>query len=122
MIAVAADAADLLKREGLSLRIVNARFIKPMDEEMLLQLAKENLPIVVLEEGAVQGGLGSAVLEFFSLRGIHGLQIKIVGVPDVFVEHGSIKEQRVECGLTAERVAGEVNALLPRRRPHATGQ
>ena len=122
MIAVADETAELLKREGLSLRIVNARFIKPLDEAMLLQLAKENLPVVVLEEGTVLGGLGGAVLEFYSLQGIYGMQIRIVGVPDLFVEHGSIKEQRVECGLTAERIAKEVSGLLPRRRPRATGQ
>jgi len=122
MIAVAEEAAELLKREGLSLRIVNARFIKPLDEAMLLQLAKENLPVVVLEEGTVLGGLGGAVLEFYSLQGIYGMQIRIVGVPDLFVEHGSIKEQRIECGLTAERIANEVSGLLPRRRPRATGQ
>ncbi|PZD93443.1 1-deoxy-D-xylulose-5-phosphate synthase [Paenibacillus sambharensis] len=122
MIQVAEEAAELLKREGLSLRIVNARFIKPLDAEMLQQLAEERIPMIVLEEGTQQGGLGSAVLEHYSLRGEYGLQIRIVGVPDAFIEHGSIKEQREEVGLTPERVAAEVTGMMPRQRQRATGQ
>jgi 1-deoxy-D-xylulose-5-phosphate synthase len=122
MIGVAEEAAELLKREGLSLRIVNARFIKPLDEELLLKLAKENLPIIVLEESSRQGGLGSAVLEFFSEKAIFGLQVRILGVPDAFIEHGSIKEQQMEVGLTAERIVEEVGGLQPRRHKRATGQ
>ncbi|EXX86618.1 1-deoxy-D-xylulose-5-phosphate synthase, partial [Paenibacillus darwinianus] len=90
MLQVAAEAGELLKREGLSLRIVNARFIKPLDENMLLRLADERIPLVVLEEGAQLGGLGSAVLEFYSLHGIHHMDVRIVGIPDAFIEHGSI--------------------------------
>ncbi|CAM4231050.1 1-deoxy-D-xylulose-5-phosphate synthase [Paenibacillus tarimensis] len=122
MIQVAEEAAELLKREGLSLRIVNARFIKPLDAEMLQLLAEDRLPMIVLEEGTQHGGLGSAVLEHYSLRGEYGLPIRIVGVPDAFIEHGSIKEQREEVGLTAERVAAEVSGMMPRQRQRATGQ
>ncbi|EXX91509.1 1-deoxy-D-xylulose-5-phosphate synthase [Paenibacillus darwinianus] len=122
MLQVAAEAGELLKREGLSLRIVNARFIKPLDENMLLRLADERIPLVVLEEGAQLGGLGSAVLEFYSLHGIHHMDVRIVGIPDAFIEHGSIKEQRAEAGLTADRVASVVTQLLPRRKQRATGQ
>lgn len=122
MISVAEEAADLLKREGLSVRIVNARFIKPLDETMLLQIADEGLPLLVLEEGSELGGLGSAVLEFYSLHHKDGVHVRIVGVPDIFVEHGSVKEQRQEVGLTAEHVAAELNSLLPRLRRRVPGQ
>ena len=104
MLPVAEEAAELLKREGLNARIVNARFIKPLDEAMLLNIADENLHMLVLEEGSELGGLGSAMLEFYSLNNKQGVSVRIMGVPDVFVEHGSIKEQRQEVGLTAERV------------------
>src|SRR5690606_26228769 len=103
-------------------RIVNARFIKPLDEAMLLRLAEERLPLVVMEEGTVMGGLGSAVLEFYALRGIDHMHVRLLGVPDAFIEHGSIQEQRAEVGLTAERVMLEVNQMLPRQRQRATGQ
>jgi 1-deoxy-D-xylulose-5-phosphate synthase len=66
MIAIALEAAELLSKDGLQLRVVNARFIKPMDEAMLLQLSKEDLPIITMEEGAQMGGFGSGVLEFYA--------------------------------------------------------
>jgi len=122
MLPIAEEAAEQLKREGISLRIVNARFIKPLDEAMLLRLAEERIPLVVMEEGSIMGGLGSAVLEFYALRGIDHMQVRLLGVPDAFIEHGSIKEQRAEVGLTSEQVALEVNQLLPRQRQRATGQ
>ncbi|MBE1446101.1 1-deoxy-D-xylulose-5-phosphate synthase [Paenibacillus sp. OAS669] len=119
MIPIAMEAAEQLSKEGIQLRVVNARFIKPMDEAMLLQLAKEHLPIITLEEGAQMGGFGSGVLEFYSSQSIYGLQIKIIGVPDYFVEHGSVGEQRREVGLTVERLVSDVQALMPRKRQRA---
>ncbi|MFC4808397.1 1-deoxy-D-xylulose-5-phosphate synthase [Paenibacillus sp. GCM10023250] len=122
MIPVAEEAAELLKREGLNVRVVNARFVKPLDEEMLHRIADEGLPMLVLEEGAELGGLGSAVMEFYSLHRRDGAHVRIMGVPDIFVEHGSVKEQRQEVGLTAEHVATELSTLLPRVRKRVTGQ
>ncbi|AFC29795.1 Dxs [Paenibacillus mucilaginosus 3016] len=101
------------------MRVVNARFIKPMDEAMLHAIAKEDIPVITVEEGTQLGGFGSGVLEYYSLQGIYGLRIKLVGVPDYFVEHGSVKEQRQEVGLTAERLVQELQTLVPRRRQRA---
>lgn len=120
MVQVAEEAAELLKREGINVRVINARFIKPLDEKMLLALAKEHLPLMVVEEGAVQGGLGSAILEFYTLQGIQPASIHIAGVPDIFVEHATIKEQRAESGLTAEAVAKQLASLAVRKRQKAT--
>jgi len=114
MIQVAEEAAEVLERDGVNVQIVNARFIKPLDEQMLLALAAEGKQMLVIEEGSELGGLGSSILEFYSLKGIYGLSIRIIGVPDLFVEHGSIMEQRHEIGLTADRVVTEINMLLPR--------
>ena len=112
MIQVAEEAAEQLKREGISLRIVNARFIKPMDEAMLLQLSKEHLPIIVMEEACSIGSLGSAVLEFYAAHHIQQVNVTPIGVPDYFVEHGSIEQQREEVGLTSERLVNEVKTIL----------
>jgi len=122
MLQVAEEAAELLKRDGLGIRIINARFIKPLDAEMLRQLAAEGQRIVVLEEGSQQGGLGSAILEFYSEHDIHDVPVRIVGIPDAFIEHGSIKEQRRDSGLTGERVAAELIKLLPRQHKSVSTQ
>ncbi|MFD1955847.1 1-deoxy-D-xylulose-5-phosphate synthase [Paenibacillus thailandensis] len=122
MLQVAEEAAEQLKREGVTVKIVNARFIKPLDEKMLLGLADEGKPMIVLDESSVLGGLGSAVLEFYSLHGRHGLPIRIIGVPDIFVEHATIKEQREEVGLTGERVASELKAMMTRRMIRSAGK
>ncbi|CAG7612348.1 1-deoxy-D-xylulose-5-phosphate synthase [Paenibacillus solanacearum] len=119
MIPVALEAAELMAKEGVGVRVVNARFIKPMDEAMLLQLAKEDLPMITLEEGAQMGGFGSGVMEFYSSQNLHGMRVKIIGVPDYFVEHGSVAEQRQEVGFTSERLVAELQALVPRKRQRA---
>lgn len=119
MVQVAEDAAELLASQGMSARVINARFIKPLDENMLLSLASEGIRIITLEEGALMGGFGSAILEFYANRDIFGMTIKPIGIPDYFVEHGSIQEQRNETGLTVEQVAAQVQALIPRRRQRA---
>ena len=112
MVHTALQAADQLKREGISIRVVNARFIKPLDERMLDRLARERLPLLVLEEGALLGGLGSAVLEYFAQTGQHHVRVQLMGVPDRFIEHGSIPEQREETGLTADNVAARLRSAL----------
>ena len=116
MVGVALKAAERLGAQGVSLRVVNARFLKPLDEHMLKELARRRLPIVTMEEGAAQGGFGSAVLEWLAAEGAYGLPIRIMGVPDVFVEHGSIEEQRTEAGLTAERLIEMLQGLLPAKK------
>ncbi|GAA3405443.1 1-deoxy-D-xylulose-5-phosphate synthase [Paenibacillus hodogayensis] len=119
MLELAAQAAELLKPEGIQPLIVNARFLKPLDENMLVRLYEEGYHLLTLEEGAVRGGFGSAVLEFYAERDIYGMKIKPIGIPDYFVEHGSPKEQRQEVGLTPERIVTEMKAMLPRRRQRA---
>jgi 1-deoxy-D-xylulose-5-phosphate synthase len=120
MVQVAEEAAELLKREGINVRVINARFVKPLDEKMLLAMAKERIPLMVIEEGSVQGGLGSAVLEFYTLHGIQPYSIHIAGVPDVFIEHATIKEQREESGLTGDAIAKQLASLPVRKRQKAT--
>lgn len=118
MVQVAEEAAERLKREGVSAAVVNARFLKPLDGEMLVQLAQSSGTMIVLEEASQAGSLGSAILEFYAEQGITGLDIRLMGVPDRFIEHGSIKEQLEEVGLTAENVVREVHKL--RSEQHLT--
>ncbi|MED1950750.1 1-deoxy-D-xylulose-5-phosphate synthase [Brevibacillus centrosporus] len=110
---VAEQAVNQLKSEGFEPMLVNARFCKPLDEELLLRLAKEGYHIITVEEGAEMGGFGSAVLECYNRAGYHDVNVQMIAVPDYFVEHGSVKEQRLEVGLTAENIASRVRALMP---------
>lgn len=115
MIRLAREAADALSEEGCEAAVINARFLKPLDEAMLLELADTGAPIVTVEDGCLAGGFGSAVLEFLAERNKE-VRVRNIAVPDKFVEHGSIKEQQAEAGLTAERIAAEARALMPRKR------
>jgi 1-deoxy-D-xylulose-5-phosphate synthase len=103
MVAPAEQAAQQLAEEGIQAKVVNARFAKPLDEELLLSIHQEGIPIVTVEEGTKIGGFGSAVLEFFAEQKKQQ-QVTILGVPDYYVEHGSVKQQREEVGLTAEGI------------------
>jgi len=119
MVQVALEAAEQLKREGLNVRVINARFIKPLDGAMLQQLAKDRLDLIVMEESAQMGGLGSAILEYYAEQDIYDMRVKLMGIPDYFVEHGSVKEQRQEVGLTIEHVMAEIKNMKPRIRSRA---
>ena len=81
MVQVAEEAAEQLAKEGINLRVVNARFIKPLDEAYLLQLANESIPIITMEEGSIQGGFGSAVVEFYAAKGVRWITCSNHGDP-----------------------------------------
>ncbi len=105
MVYPALDAADLLDQQGVSAEVVNARFAKPLDEELLLDLAERFKVIVTVEENALQGGFGSAVAEFYVDHGFTGLRLVRLGVPDVFVEQGERKLLLHKLGLDGEGIA-----------------
>ncbi|QZT32659.1 1-deoxy-D-xylulose-5-phosphate synthase [Caldalkalibacillus thermarum TA2.A1] len=116
MVQLALKARDQLAKEGLKPYVVNARFIKPLDEKMLKELADQGLKFLTVEEHAVSCGFGSAVLEFFNEQGYEHITVKRLGIPDVFVEHGSVAEQRREVGLTVENIVHHVKQLHLRER------
>ena len=93
-------AQELEEESGLSVAVFNARFIKPLPEEQLAELAGRFTRIVTAEEGCLAGGFGSAVLEFLADRGLlAGKIVRRVGVPDAFIEHGNPKELRARAGI-----------------------
>jgi 1-deoxy-D-xylulose-5-phosphate synthase len=105
-------AADLLEKDGIAVTVVNARFVKPLDRELILSVSKECGTIITVEENALQGGFGSAVLELLSDEKITGLKFKRIGIPDRFIEHGTQAELRKMLGLDAEGIAHSVRSLL----------
>lgn len=114
-IPMAMEAAALLEKQGHSIKVINARFIKPFDEKMLLELFNENIPILTIEEAVLQGGFGSAVLEFAHDNGFHHLEIDRMGIPDKFIEHGSVDELLNEIGMTTSGVVDRLNHLARKK-------
>lgn len=111
-IPMALEAASLLAEKGLQVQVVNARFIKPMDTAMLTGLLDAEIPLLTLEEAALPGGFGSAVLEFAHDYCYTAARIDRMGIPDVFVEHGSVDELLAEINLTTPEVARKVELLV----------
>jgi len=115
MVAEAALAFEELARDGIRPTLASARFAKPLDTELLSRLAKSHERIITLEEGALPGGFGSAVLEAAAGAGLDASRVARLGVPDSFIAHGSRAEQLSECGLDARGIADTV------RKAWATG-
>ena len=91
------------KETGKSVAHYDLRFLKPLDEEMLHGIGKNFTKVVTIEDGTLQGGMGSAVLEFFSDHGYHP-EVRRIGIPDKFVQHGSVKELHRLCGMDEEGI------------------
>ena len=113
-IPMALEAAELLASQGVDIEVVNARFIKPMDEDMLHALMKKGAPILTIEEAVLQGGFGSAVLEFAADHH-YKTAIDRIGIPDQFIEHGNVDQLLAEIHLTTEETVRRIKALLQKQ-------
>lgn len=111
-VADAVAASQLLAEADINACVVNARFIKPLDMDLISERAKEIKYVLTVEENTVSGGFGSAVLENLTMTGIEGIKLKMLGLPDEFIEHGPQKVIRKELGLDAEGIAREALALI----------
>lgn len=114
MVAVAENAAFMLAKQGISARVVNMRFLKPIDEALLLELAEQGIPLIPVEEASGKGGFGAAVLEFYASQDIN-LPVHPIGLPDHFISHGSRPELLHFVGLTAEGLAEQAQQLLAKK-------
>lgn len=110
----AMQAAERLTSEGVSTAVVNARFVKPLDHELIASVAKRVRYVVTVEEGCKMGGFGSAVLESLSDAGITNVMTKVLGLPDWYIEQGPQDFLRERYGLTAEGIYQSVKALVGR--------
>ncbi|MCW5829954.1 MAG: 1-deoxy-D-xylulose-5-phosphate synthase [Deltaproteobacteria bacterium] len=113
----AVKAAELLAAEGVQTTVVNARFIKPLDRETIIETATATGRLVTIEEAALMGGFGSAVCELLMDEGVHrDIDIRRLGVSDRFVEHGTQAAWREEFKLTAPRIAETVRQMIRKTR------
>ncbi|MGA7340463.1 MAG: 1-deoxy-D-xylulose-5-phosphate synthase [Terracidiphilus sp.] len=115
MIALAQELAALLERDGYSAAVVNPRFIKPIDREMLERYASRVAAFVSFEDHVKMGGFGTAMVEALEEMG-SSVPVVRIGWPDQFIEHGKVDQLRARYGLTAEAALAQVLPLLARRR------
>ncbi len=108
---LAGDAIGLLEESGISIAHYDMRFVKPLDEELLHTIFKRFRQVLTVEDGALTGGFGSAVLEFM-VDHSYPCQVKRLGIPDRFIEHGTQAELYGECGFDATGIANTIRSLV----------
>ena len=109
-------ASEKLAKEGISAAVVNARFVKPLDRQLLLDLSRSFKHILTVEENAVMGGFGSAVLECFEENGIRDLRIKRLGVRDEFAQQATQAELRDLYGIDEQGIVAAVLAMMDQKK------
>ena len=112
MVEVAHEVYDALQNKGIDITLVNARFIKPLDEELLTELAKTHDTIVTLEEHVFQGGYGQAVSAFYMNSGMKDVEMINFAIEDSFVEHGNVEALRRKLGIDADSVVKAIEECL----------
>ncbi|MCJ7543720.1 MAG: 1-deoxy-D-xylulose-5-phosphate synthase [Phycisphaerae bacterium] len=123
MVEPALRAAEILCREeDLAVAVIQARFAKPLDAGVILPRIASGRPMIIVEDHAVMGGIGSAVLELASAAGVSTAQVRLVGIGDRFIPHASRLEQLVEAGLDATHIAVAFKELIQQSSDHPRPQ
>lgn len=111
MVGEALEAAKILSQQGVEIAVIDARFVKPLDRELILAEA-QNVPLVITaEENALQGGFGTAVLELLNDAGL-SIPVVRIGIPDKFVEQGTQAELRAQLGIDADGIVASIEKSL----------
>ena len=98
------EARAALADEGIDVAVVNCRFVKPLDEDLIARVASAVGKVLTVEENVLAGGFGSAVLELLEMKGLCGINVKRLGIRDEFVEHATQAEMRRKYGIDAEGI------------------
>jgi 1-deoxy-D-xylulose-5-phosphate synthase len=104
-VGISIRAIDILRESGISPALINARWVKPLDKELILKYAKRCKKLVLVEENSTIGGFGSAVMELLSAEGLSNIAVKQVGIPDEFVQHGAKSVLCELIGFDPEHIA-----------------
>ncbi len=112
MVPQAELAARELADEGIHVAVVNARWAKPLDAELILRLAKSTRRVITVEDHAAMGGFGSAVLELFEEHGVNDIDVRVIALPDKFVEHGAPTILRELYGLSSAHIKDVIREQL----------
>jgi 1-deoxy-D-xylulose-5-phosphate synthase len=122
MVQNALKAADMLAAQGVNAEVVNMRFVKPLDAELVKNIAQRFDHIITVEDNSIVGGFGSAVAECVSASGVSNIQLKIHGIPDHFLDHGTVEELHRDIRLDPAGIASVVAEFLQTQgeNPHRT--
>lgn len=116
-------AVQRLEEIGIDAAIINSRFLKPLDGDLLCHWATRTGRVLTVEENVLMGGFGSAVLELFQERGLLSIPVKRLGIPDCFIEHGPQSLLRKKYGIDENGIFGEAKAMVEKGRedsPHSS--
>jgi 1-deoxy-D-xylulose-5-phosphate synthase len=109
-------ASEILAETGIEATLINARFVKPLDEALILDAARRTGIVLTVEEAMLAGGFGSAVMELLTREGVSA-RVDCLGLPDRFFDHASQQSLRKQAGIDAESIAGRAAAVLQRHAP-----
>ncbi|PYQ31411.1 MAG: 1-deoxy-D-xylulose-5-phosphate synthase [Acidobacteria bacterium] len=118
----AVEAAEILAKEEINVAVVNARFIKPLDDELIKKYCQPNSSVITVEEGSLAGGFGSAIMERCQELGIEDVHVHRIGIPDEYVHHGAQDVLRAQYDLHAEGIARRVREFVPVQRYGTVGE
>lgn len=119
LLARAIKAADQLRADGLDVGVINARFLKPLDTELMLKAIRECGFVVTLEEATLAGGFGSAVLEAAADAHLDASRVRRLGIPDIYVEHGERDELLADLGLDVESIVATCREMAANKILHS---
>ncbi|MDA8164427.1 MAG: 1-deoxy-D-xylulose-5-phosphate synthase, partial [Desulfobacteraceae bacterium] len=111
----ALEAADGLQKVGIEAAVINPRFIKPLDGDLIAEWAARTGRVVTIEENVRKGGFGSAVLELLALRGLTAVPVRLLGLPDRFIEHGDQEILRRVVKIDAPGIIAGVMEIMERQ-------
>ncbi|HYH06894.1 MAG TPA: 1-deoxy-D-xylulose-5-phosphate synthase [Thermoanaerobaculia bacterium] len=113
-------AAEILAKEDINVTVINARFIKPLDEELIAKYCQPNSYVITVEEGSLAGGFGSAIMERCAELGLHNVQFHSIAIPDEYVHHGAQDVLRAQYDLHPEGIAKRVREFVPAKKKYGT--
>ncbi|MEX2090357.1 MAG: transketolase C-terminal domain-containing protein, partial [Bacteroidota bacterium] len=120
MVPASLKAANLLVQDGIHAEVVNMRFVKPMDDAMIRTIAGRFDHVLTVEDNVIQGGFGSAVLESLARQGLTQISVKLLGLPDSFIDHGQPAELYQMVNLDGPGIAASTKEFLTTRHGKAS--
>ncbi len=108
MVSKAVEIANILEKQGNSIEVINARYLKPIDNTNLINSIKKTKNVITIEDGILKGGLGSQIEELIIKENLKDIQFKKYGYPDEFIKHGSVIEIEEKYSLSATQIAEDI--------------